>query len=188
MNDTLIIDHVSYSDHRGYYRCHATNKLFDIIYEDKSIIYLNIRKNTIWIPIVIVCAVIGICILILILCSKYCRNKRKNQLKSKENSDELIDKVKQSVPSRESIEFSPYYNRKRSAEQMGDNIKESKTQQTPSYRETSIKLSTQNEQEQISFLKPLSISKTSPQFVLGNPFLDPNTRLFISTKQPKSFL
>jgi hypothetical protein len=47
INDTLIIDHVSYLDHHGYYRCYATNKLLGITYEDRSVIYLNVKKNSI---------------------------------------------------------------------------------------------------------------------------------------------
>ncbi|CAF1305345.1 unnamed protein product [Rotaria sordida] len=178
LNDTLIIDHVSYSNHHGYYRCYAINKLFNITYEDKSIIYLNVQKSTIWIPIIIVCVVIIIFILIFILCTKYFQKKRKNQqLKKKEIIDQIIS-------NQESIEFSTYYNHQRSSEQIINDVEKLKLQQDNlcnfSHLENSFKssisfLSTKKEQEQIAFLNSLSIStKTSPQFILGNPFLDSN--------------
>ncbi|CAF1501069.1 unnamed protein product [Rotaria sp. Silwood1] len=182
-NDTLIIDHVSYSNHYGYYRCYATNKLLDIIYEDKSIIYLNVRKKTIWIPIVIVCVVIGIFILTIILCTKCIQKKRKNQQLEKK---EIIDQIKQIVSDPESIEISSYYNRQRSSKQIVKNVEKLKLQQenlyTFSHSENSFKspislLSTKKELEQIAFLNSLSIStNSSPQFILGNPFLDSNAQ------------
>jgi hypothetical protein len=159
-NDTLTIDHVSYSDHHGYYRCYAKNKLIGMTYEDKSIIYLKVKKKIIWIPIAIVCIVIGLCILMLILCSRYCQMKRKNQLDVKQ----IPQEDEQIMSNKESSEFSSDYNK-----QKQDNL------HTRSHSENSIK-------SQISFLHPLSISKNSPQFILGNPFLDSNVQPFISVK------
>ena len=75
-NDTLIIDHVSSIDHYGYYQCSASNRLFNRIYQDQTVFYLNIRKNSMSIPILIGCLAIGTCFLILILYSKYCRRTR----------------------------------------------------------------------------------------------------------------
>jgi hypothetical protein len=176
INDTLIIDHVSYSDHHGYYQCYVTNKLLSIIYEDRSVIYLNVKKHSIWIPIVIVCAVIGIGFLILFLSSKYCQKKRKNRLED----EEMIEKIYQIEPSQKSTEFSSYDNRQRSSERMIENVEESKIQQetihTLSHSENSTK-------SQISYSNLSSISKTSPQFILRNPFFDPNLQPLTSIKQ-----
>jgi hypothetical protein len=181
LNDTLIIDHVSYSDHQGYYRCYATNKLIGITYEDKSMIHLKVTKNTIWIPIVIVCVVIGLCILLLIFCSKYCQKRRKNQLEVNKIPGEDEEMIKKIISNRESTEFSSHHNKQKSSEQIIKNVEELKLQQqqnlhTRSHSENSSK-------SQISLLNPVSISKTSPQFVLGNPFLDANVQPFISAKQ-----
>ncbi|CAF3203768.1 unnamed protein product [Rotaria sp. Silwood2] len=122
--------------------------------------------------------------------------KRKNQqLEKKEisqNDEEVIDEIKQIVTNRETIDFSPYYDRQRSSEQIIKNVEKLKLQQENlydlSYSENSLKssislLSTKKEQEKIAFLNSLSIStKTSPQFVLGNPFLDSNAQPLISIK------
>ncbi|CAF0765025.1 unnamed protein product [Adineta steineri] len=135
LNDTLIIDHVSYSDHHGYYRCYATNKLFNITYEDTSIIYLNVKKSSIWIPIVIICIVIGICILLLILCSKYCQTRKQNNQKT---SEQVIENI-----------------------------------HTPSYSDNSA-------QSQGSLLSSPNISS---QFILDNPFLDPNVQPILLNKK-----
>ncbi|CAF2663345.1 unnamed protein product [Rotaria sp. Silwood2] len=157
LNDTLIIDHVSYTNHYGYYRCYATNKLLDITYEDKKKKKSTIRKK-----------------------------------KISQNDEEVIDEIKQIVTNRETIDFSPYYDRQRSSEQIIKNVEKLKLQQENlynlSYSENSLKssislLSTKKEQEKIAFLNSLSIStKTSPQFVLGNPFLDSNAQPLISIK------
>ena len=69
-NDTLIIDHVSYIDHHGYYQCSASNRLLGRTFHDHTVFYLNVKKNTVWSFILIACSVIGICILVLILCLK----------------------------------------------------------------------------------------------------------------------
>ncbi len=180
INDTLIIDHISYSDHHGYYQCDATNKLLGIIYEDRSIIYLNVQKHTIWIPFVIVCVVIGIFILIIILCSKYCQKKRKIQLEEKKSSqeddEEIIDKLKQIVP----MEFSSCYKKEKSSERIVENVEESKIQQENIHI---LSHSKNSPKSQISSLNLSSISKTSPQFILSNPFLDPNVQPSTSIKQ-----
>lgn len=84
-NDTLIIDYASYTEHRGFYRCQATNHLLNVTYQDRRIIYLNIHKSNLWLPIVIACVLIGVCILFLILCSTYYRYRRKKKLRLKLN-------------------------------------------------------------------------------------------------------
>jgi hypothetical protein len=153
MNDTLIIDHVSYSDHHGYYQCYAINQLLGRTYEDSSVIYLNVKKNTIWIPIVIACIIIGICILILILCSKYYQRGKTKQMEEKET----IDTIKQIVSNRESISDNT---------RMSENIEESIIQQN-----------------NIHPLSRSFIFQKSLRFVLSNPFLDPNVQLISSINQ-----
>ncbi len=155
----MIIDHVSYSDHHGYYQCYAINELLGRTYEDSSVIYLNVKKNTIWIPIVIACVIIGIGILGFILCSKYYQRRRKKQMEEKEISqkdEKSIDTVKQIVSNRESIELTSSNDERIS--------KESVIQQ--------------KNLSQSSF-----IFQKSLQFILSNPFLDPNAQLISSIDQ-----
>lgn len=85
-NDTLIIHRVSHVDHHGHYRCSASNELLGRIYADQRIISLTVQKRRIWIPILIVCLAAGLCIFLLILCSRYCRNRRKKTLKTNEST------------------------------------------------------------------------------------------------------
>lgn len=191
----MIIDHVSYSDHDGYYQCYATNKLLDIIYEDRTVIYLNVKKNSIWISIVIGCSVIGICILILILGSKYCQKRSKIQLDEEDipqEDDKTIDTIKQTIPNRESTEFSSYYNKKNSSERIIENTEDSKihqenirtlTQSTNSTKSSLSLLSMQNAVKPIAYLNSSTNSNTSPQFVLSNPFLNSNVQPLTSIKQ-----
>ena len=186
INDTLIIDHVSYSDHKGYYQCLATNKLLGIIYEDKNVIHLNVKKNTIWISILIVCAVIGLCILVLIFCSRYCQKKRNNQIQveyTPQDSEEMIEKIKEIIPNRKSVEFLSDYDK--------ENIKESKSHQEDSdslsHTEDSIKSIVSLrladiKQQPVLLLNSSSSLRTSPQFVLSNPFLDPNVQSVTTIK------
>ena len=95
-NDTLIIPRVSHVDHHGHYRCLASNELLGRLYEDQRIISLTVQKRRIWIPILIVCLVAGLCILLLIVCSRYCRNRRKKTPKTNESvsKDESIGEEK----------------------------------------------------------------------------------------------
>ncbi len=179
LNDTLIIDHVSYSDHHGYYRCNATNTLLGITYQDKKIIYLDVKTNSIWIPIGIICVVIGICILIVICCSKYCQKKRKERLEEKKISQEgenLSGKIK------ESLEVSSYYNKQINSEQVRENGEELKMQEENIPNLSHLENSPNSRLSLLSTQERIRISKTSPQFVLGNPFLDSNSQSIISIK------
>ncbi|UJR30080.1 hypothetical protein I4U23_017622 [Adineta vaga] len=137
LNDTLIIDHVSYSDHHGYYRCNATNQFRNQLYEDKRVFHLTVKKGSIWIPIVIVCVAIGLAILLLILCSKYCQ-KRKQRLERKSLSNENDSEV------------------------------------LPIDQKNVLTLS-RSAKSQISSIS-IERERREPQFVLGNPFLDPNVQ------------
>jgi hypothetical protein len=161
LNDTLIIDYVSYSDHRGYYRCNATNHFGDVTYEDRRVFFLNVKKSSFWIPIVVVCVVIGLCILLLVLCSRYCRKRRK-RLQGK------------SAPTSESIEVASHEHDDRESEpriqSMGKWHVDQKTV-SPSVTSQTASLHIEKEQEQT-----VPIAGTSCQFVLGNPFLDPRAQ------------
>ncbi|CAF3742874.1 unnamed protein product [Rotaria magnacalcarata] len=195
LNDTLIIDHVSYSDHHGYYRCYATNKLLNITYEDNSVIYLNVQKTASWIPIVIVCAVIGIFILTFILCAQYFRKKRKKQQVEKkqisQNDVKMIDQIEHLLTNQVSIEDTSYYNHKRSSEQMAKDVGNLKLQQTDfdhlSRSEHPIespisKSPYKKEQQRTAVFYLKSTSKISSQFILGNPFIDANAQSLNSVK------
>ena len=191
-----MIDHVSYSDHHGYYRCSATNRLLGRTYEDSNVIYLNVKKNTIWIFIVIAIVVIGICIFILIFCSKYCQRKRKKQLleetETSQKEEELIGKIKQIVQSAESIEFTSSYNGQNSSKHRVESIEESIIRQknvyTLSHSEnntnsrTTLSLTEDNEPQRSSLTSSFTF-RHSPRFVLSNPFLDPHAQLISSIKQ-----
>lgn len=164
-NDTLIIDQVSHSDHHGYYRCLATNEILHRTYEDRSIIYLNVQKNSLWIAIVVVCSVIALCILILIICSKYYRKKRNQQLEEKDLAQEsvaTIDDIKQNTSHRQSVEFLADFNQESDSEERLE-------QQT-----TSPILS--HSRKSLTSSRLSSNLRTSPQFILQNPFLGPNVR------------
>jgi hypothetical protein len=119
-------------------------------------------------------------ILLLIFCSKYCQRRRKNQLEVNKIPGEDEEMIKKIISNRESTKFLSYYNKQKPSEQIIKNVEELKLQQqnlhTRSHSENSSK-------SQISLLNPLSTLKTSPQFVLGNPFLDANVQPFISAKQ-----
>jgi hypothetical protein len=70
------------------------NQLLGRTYEDSSVIYLNVKKSTIWIPIVIVCVILGIGILGFILCSKYYQRRRQKQMEEKEISQKDEESIK----------------------------------------------------------------------------------------------
>jgi len=149
LNDTLIIEHASYSDHHGYYQCLVTNKLLGRIYEDRLIIYLNIERSSLWIALIGVFVVIGICILILIICSKYYHKKKHQQL------DE-INRRKDSQVTLDDL------NREINSETIFDEHQQMNTQ-TDSRRSFDL--------------------RTSPQFILENPFLDRNVRSITRTEK-----
>ncbi|CAM2698361.1 unnamed protein product [Rotaria socialis] len=195
LNDTLIIDHVSYSDHHGYYRCSATNKLLNRTYEDKSVIYLNVQKTASWIPIVIVCAVIGIFILTFILCAQYFRKKRKKQQVEKkqisQNDEKMVGPIEHLLTNQVSIEDTSYYNHQISSEQMAKDVGNLKLQQddfdhlSHSEHPTELPISKspyKKEQERTAVFYLKSTSKISPQFILGNPFIDANAQSLNSVK------
>ena len=85
-NDTLIIEYVSKSTHHGYYRCRASNELFNQTYEDEKIIFVEVEKSAVLIPILIACIVIGVVVLILILCSTYFRKRQTDRTRKEARS------------------------------------------------------------------------------------------------------
>ena len=105
-NDTLIIPRVSLDDHQGYYRCSASNELLGRSYEDQHIIALTVQKSRIWIPIVIVCLVAGLCILLVILCARYWQQRRKKVVNANEAS---IDDIEQSISTEKDVVRSPQF-------------------------------------------------------------------------------